>query len=543
MKKYIQTMAFLIIALNMLAQDFKFHSDNPFGINILPEDSTEYTYRILFYDIDNDEDFDLIKFTMKIGEITNLNVFDFEYSIDLLENIGSRTAPFFSTKQAFLTELEIPSGLFLPSIADINNDGLFDVIVNGEANEFSGAPQLLFYMNMGQNSFEKRTATDFNLTEFPYQSMLIPDVADFDMDGDNDILLCGVIPKDLEDPSPDGRCIYAKNIGSSAMPQFIGWFDNPYDIKTDTLTELFYSGDIDSDGDLDLLTTVIDEVEGTTQLYIKQNTPDANNRPNFSASMASPYGLPSLEDSLAVLNPIAADLDGDGDKDFFCISANEEGAFVVKYFENTDCVPAEIMLQVEICDGESFEMGGVDYNSTGLYEYSTLNAAGCDSTVFLDLTVYEFNMAISQNENVLTGVDGQGMYQWIDCDSGNAIQGENGFEFTVLETGSYALEIVNNIGCSEISDCVEVLISSTNDQADNSDILIYPNPTSGVIYIENLDFQQVERILIYDLNGRYKERVYPVGNACQINSELNGLYFISIETKTMKTIRPIVFID
>ena len=57
------------------------------------------------------------------------------------------------------------------------------------------------------------------------------------------------------------------------------------------------------------------------------------------------------------------------------------------------------------CD--SFEWNGIMYNQSGLYSYTTQSSSGCDSTVELDLN-------ISYSSSVDDSVSACGSYQWID---------------------------------------------------------------------------------------------------------------------------------
>eukprot|EP00903_Cladosiphon_okamuranus_P000359 g357.t1 len=66
-------------------------------------------------------------------------------------------------------------------------------------------------------------------------------------------------------------------------------------------------------------------------------------------------------------------------------------------------------IAAEICEGEVYTIGGVDYNTTGMHEEVVLSmVTGCDSTIMLDLTVHpvydEMMMAtICEGESVMVG--------------------------------------------------------------------------------------------------------------------------------------------
>ena len=86
-------------------------------------------------------------------------------------------------------------------------------------------------------------------------------------------------------------------------------------------------------------------------------------------------------------------------------------------------------LQEALCDGGSFEMGGIEYSSTGFYQATLPAFSGCDSLVSLDLLVYQ-NEATSLEETICYG------------DSypiGNTSYSENGTHITTL-TSQYGCD-------------------------------------------------------------------------------------------------------
>jgi len=60
----------------------------------------------------------------------------------------------------------------------------------------------------------------------------------------------------------------------------------------------------------------------------------------------------------------------------------------------------ETPLTETICEGESFEVGGVSFNATGNFTEMLISQEGCDSTVLLDLTVYpcDLDLILSQED-------------------------------------------------------------------------------------------------------------------------------------------------
>ena len=67
-----------------------------------------------------------------------------------------------------------------------------------------------------------------------------------------------------------------------------------------------------------------------------------------------------------------------------------------------------VELTEEICEGESYELGGILYSTTGVYFDVLTSAAGCDSTVTIDLTVVDIytstvNASICEGETYFAG--------------------------------------------------------------------------------------------------------------------------------------------
>ena len=143
-----------------------------------------------------------------------------------------------------------------------------------------------------------------------------------DLDGDGDL--------DLVTGSPDGAFHYFENTGTASAPTFTkrNGADNPLDgidLHGESIPEL---ADLDGDGDLDLIAG--DSV--TDNLVFFENTGTAS-APAFTQRTGSSNPVDDTA-SGAFISPGLADLDGDGDLDL--ITGNGEGELA--YFENTGSV-------------------------------------------------------------------------------------------------------------------------------------------------------------------------------------------------------------
>lgn len=134
------------------------------------------------------------------------------------------------------------------------------------------------------------------------------------MDGDGDL--------DILVGAESGELVYFRNSGTATSPAFAGASTNPFGL---TLVSTFSKptfGDLDGDGDLDLL---VGRLNGNFVYF--QNTGTAL-APAFAASTTNPFGLVDVG---TASTPALGDLDIDGDLDAL-VGENDGNWF---YFRNT----------------------------------------------------------------------------------------------------------------------------------------------------------------------------------------------------------------
>ena len=256
---------------------------------------------VSFMDIDSDGDFDAF-----IGEDGTTHYY---------ENTGNANSPAFTQRTEHLNPLD-DLGLIetVLTFADMNNDGDMDLLLG------RGAGSTTYYENIpktvNNGSFTELYQADNPLYGFDVGRVSTPVFADIDSDGDFDAFVGNY----------NGTINYFQNTGSAASPVFVArtGVDNPLDAVAVTWGDSWGAfsepsfADIDGDGDLDFFAG---GYYGTIEYY--ENTGSA--------------GSPTFTKRTGVDNPINgfiaphyqaptfADIDNDGDLDFFLSS---------KYFEN-----------------------------------------------------------------------------------------------------------------------------------------------------------------------------------------------------------------
>lgn len=174
-----------------------------------------------------------------------------------------------------------------------------------------------------------------------------------------------------------------------------------------------------------------------------------------------------------------------------------EGCDSLVITDLTVLAPIETQQSLEICSGESLQVGTTVYTASGTYSDILQSVDGCDSTVTTVLLVKEpIDLSIVLTGNVLTSNQNGAQYQWIDCSTMSDLIGEIDQSFSVIESGEYSLEITLD-GCTATSDCQPVDVIGLNEL--NLDFLISPNPADNSIKVSGSQFDE---ITVMDLSGR-----------------------------------------
>lgn len=139
---------------------------------------------------------------------------------------------------------------------------------------------------------------------------------------------------------------------------------------------------------------------------------------------------------------------------------------------------------VTTCGPYTWIDGQVYSAPTDSATYAFTTTWGCDSTVTLHLAFQPLDNTLSLNGNALSANEPGATYQWLDCGNGFApLPGETGQTFTAAQTGSYAVQISKN-NCTDTSECIETITQGIPSNMHKGGIRVYPNPTTGQLYLE-----------------------------------------------------------
>lgn len=194
-----------------------------------------------------------------------------------------------------------------PAFADLDGNGVFDLLSGMRSGAF------MYFENTGVHGspvFASPLINPFGLTTIGDDSA--PAFGDLDHDGDLDLI----------SGTKDTVLVYFENKGSTTNPLFTSGVDNPFGLSGFGGRSVPALGDLDQDGDLDLMCGLED---GAYMYFENTGTPSS---PAFVSPLSNPFGLNNLSKDNA---PVFVDLDGDGDCDL--VSGDASGTFV--YFQNT----------------------------------------------------------------------------------------------------------------------------------------------------------------------------------------------------------------
>ncbi len=134
--------------------------------------------------------------------------------------------------------------------------------------------------------------------------------------------------------------------------------------------------------------------------------------------------------------------------------------------------------------------------------------------------------------------------QWYD--SNGPITGATNQTYFPFATDDYYVIVSNSFGCvSEQSNEIYFVFTGIKEFSGSSDMLIFPNPTTGELKIEfNRDFGKSEIRVINIINEVVFESLTEIKTGKLLNIDLNniseGIYFLKIKTPEKEIIRKII---
>jgi hypothetical protein len=105
------------------------------------------------------------------------------------------------------------------------------------------------------------------------------------------------------------------------------------------------------------------------------------------------------------------------------------------------------------------------------------------------------------------------------------------FNLDTLDNGIYFLKITASSGEQDIYRLLkaDTLLSNTKIEAEALEVVIYPNPSTGILFTIN---PSIERITIYDLKGQKVKELLNIGQTIDCSDLPHGTYIFRIKLTT-----------
>jgi uncharacterized protein YjdB len=187
-------------------------------------------------------------------------------------------------------------------------------------------------------------------------------------------------------------------------------------------------------------------------------------------------------------------------------------------------------IQETACD--SYTWNGQTYFQSGTYTFNGSSQNGCDSTATLSLTINNApsNVQVSLNQGTFTvTAQNASNFAWMDCATNTLIPGETSATFTPTLSGSYAAVVSNACG-SDTTTCEPIEVQGISEM-DSELISVYPNPSSGIFTVASKG-SIIQEVFLYSINGELIWR--NAHNAQEITIDLGayarGTYMLRVST-------------
>jgi hypothetical protein len=142
---------------------------------------------------------------------------------------------------------------------------------------------------------------------------------------------------------------------------------------------------------------------------------------------------------------------------------------------------------------------------------------------------------IDRTDNTLASNISGSSYEWYLDNI--LISGANQQTHIAEAIGNYQVKVIDEFGCtSSLSDnlYVDTLSSTDNEFAKN--IVVYPNPSDGIIKIKGVQILGETFIQLFDITGKllFKNKILSSDTEINITKYVSGMYFMVIEQENKK---------
>lgn len=342
----------------------------------------------------------------------------------------------------------------------------------------------------------------------------IPVFVDLDADGDMDILV------GQSEEYQGSTFLFFENIGTTTEPNFAAPQQNPFGLSLNTYNYIQSQtfADIDNDGDLDLLASIIENYSSTLKYFENIGTVA---EPNFANSENEPFGINAVG---FVLFPTFVDLDADGDTDLL----------VGGFYNSSVDYNSDLTYYENVGTAEEANFGPAQDNPFGIsatYYISMPSFADIDRDGDLDLFIVEYEGGMQYFENEGTA-EAPNFSAAVANPFGFVVANEYAIAptFSDLDAdGDMDLllgqsDYANFYYYENTTPVINVGIES--ETVFEAACTVFPNPTADFVQIKT--DEQITKIEISDVSGKTIGNYTDISRPISLQNFPKGLYSLKI---------------
>jgi hypothetical protein len=195
----------------------------------------------------------------------------------------------------------------------------------------------------------------------------------------------------------------------------------------------------------------------------------------------------------------------------------------------------------DLCLGDSVALGNQWLGSAGVYFDTLQSIFGCDSLVWLSISVAPDDSMMVQTADSLVAQSSTAQIRWWDCKTQNYVYGVGGQVFVPQYNGHFAAELTQN-GCTYRTRCFEVINVGTLSLSKGSPIIdIWPNPAKDKIFIKSSE--HISKVSLIDSYGKIVLELTELKSKdfeMDISTLAIGIYLMKMEWENGVEIRKLV---